>query len=766
MAFKPSSEQQAIFDYALARRSEPGKKALAIQALAGTGKTTTLVELVKLLGSVSGVYVALNRSIVTEVEPKFKGTGIVPKTFHSLGNGALRKAVPGCGNPDGNKYRKLAEAWYASNDALREIVAECVADIEDDDERRKARLELEKATINLMKDTCDWLRLKLVNWQDMEALAHLINYNHLADDVIYDAIVDIVLQDVAQVMTQAETDLKQKGSLDFTDMIYWCVRWKLSLPKHYYILADEVQDMNPMQRAMIQMSLAENSFLIAVGDVFQAIYNFAGADSDSFDLTVKAFNCHVLPLTVTRRCARVITYHAQTLVSNFTAVDTAPRGKIVWLEDKLLNKHAEKGDLIVSRVKAPLVGACLDLLAAGKAATIIGSDIGKSLMKVLDKIQNRKGFTWADFDLHLQAYLAAERAKLLKKHDEAAADAISDQCEALRVVYERTQPANAEILIEEIDNLFKDEAKNTIKLCTAHKSKGLEAERVFLLSPGKFPLAYPTMTDEQRVQEGNLEYVAITRAKHTLVYLVDRDFRKNHAKPSYVQDGTFDDLVWNGETLIREKEVEDDAPVVAVTPKYKVGDKVTASGHRGVYTITEVDATRPPFLYSLEGAEPGVRKIVPLILEDHIEGLATSPSDFSPIGECPADGIGEKVDSDIRILPPKEDVLPPNPFVKEAAPLLLPRPGLLDDMSKNGKLLGTALEDDETHTPDYDVTQEAELTPPAPFKATGNLKKDFAAAKQNAHDRIAIVLGKLTLAQAITLRELLDEVITELEEAS
>lgn len=700
--FQPSPEQQAIFDYVLQNHTKPGRKALAIRALAGTGKTTTLVELVRQLGrAASGIYCAFNRDIVSEVEPKFKGTGIIPKTFHSLGNGALRKAVPGAGSPDGNKYRKLAEDWFNDHDELRSYIVEVMKDIEDDDERYKTQKMLEKDTRDLMQKVCDWLRVKLIAWDDVEALAHLINYNHLADDVIYDRIIDMVLAGVPGVMAQAEKDLKEKGKLDFTDMIYWCVRWKLNLPKYNWVLADEMQDINPMQREMIQMSLAENSFLIAVGDEKQAIYAFGGADSDSFDLTVKAFHCHVLPLTVTRRCSRIITQHAQALVPAFTAPENVRRGKIVWLDDTLLTKYAEAGDLVVSRVKAPLVAAYLDLLAIGKTATILGSDIGKSLAKLMQKIQDRKGFAWADFELHLDAFRDHEKAKFLKRHDEAGAEAIADQCEALRVVYERVQPTSAEQLIHEIERLFSEGGRNAIKLCTAHKSKGLEADRVFLLRPGKFPLFFPKMTPEQMAQESNLEYVAISRAKHTLVYLTDKDYIKNHAMPLYAQNGTFDDLEWKDEQpLTPVKEVE--APVVATV----------------------------------------------------IALPAPAPTEVSP--------AGEKLDmAETPVLPDKTTVFPPNPFA---------RPSLVADLKKTGQQLIGFLDGDDTPDDDAtqndDTTQEAPAPVPVPFKASGNLTKDMLQARQNASDRIFATLNKLTLQQALTLRELLDDVIQELEVAS
>jgi superfamily I DNA/RNA helicase len=71
-----------------------------------------------------------------------------------------------------------------------------------------------------------------------------------------------------------------------------------------------------------------------------------------------------------------------------------------------------------------------------------------------------------------------------------------------------------------IDKMFTDErVKNAVMLSTAHKSKGLEANRVLILLPNKMPLNYPQQKEWQLKQEMNLKYVAITRARKELIFV-------------------------------------------------------------------------------------------------------------------------------------------------------------------------------------------------------------------------------------------------------
>jgi len=71
-----------------------------------------------------------------------------------------------------------------------------------------------------------------------------------------------------------------------------------------------------------------------------------------------------------------------------------------------------------------------------------------------------------------------------------------------------------------INRLFTDDkVENAVMLSTAHKSKGLEANRVLILLPNKLPLKWPHQLDWQIKQENNLKYVALTRARKELVFI-------------------------------------------------------------------------------------------------------------------------------------------------------------------------------------------------------------------------------------------------------
>ena len=83
------------------------------------------------------------------------------------------------------------------------------------------------------------------------------------------------------------------------------------------------------------------------------------------------------------------------------------------------------------------------------------------------------------------------------------------------------------VVIEKIDTIFSDKDKSGICLSTIHKSKGLEADRVFIIHQDLIPSKYASLPWELE-QEKNLEYVAYTRAKTILGFVNDFDAFKSH----------------------------------------------------------------------------------------------------------------------------------------------------------------------------------------------------------------------------------------------
>ncbi|MDX2077612.1 MAG: ATP-dependent helicase, partial [bacterium] len=546
--FIPSPEQQAIFDAVLNTKDN-----VAIAALAGTGKTSSLIELSKRLPATgSKIFCAFNKDIVNELESRLTGTGVKASTFHSIGFSALKKYLNATAiTPQGDKYKKLVEAW-GNEDGVFALTLSDAVQVYPQEERSEKMRDLRKATLNMFADLLNLARLKLANWDDIDTLESIVWEYALDADVEHDGLIGLVLQNVEHIMKKAEEQTR-KLVIDFTDMIYWGVKWNLRFYQYQWVLVDECQDLSPVQREMIARIISPNGGrIVLVGDPNQAIYAFAGADSDSFALSVERWNCKVLPLTMTRRCTSIITQHAARLVPSFRCPEDKPRGKVVWLPEDSLHRYAKVGDMVLSRIKAPLVQQCLNLIGEGIPAMILGAEIGKALVAILEKLTKRKDYSFPELLKCLGNYCTEQMDIAKKKGDDARAEAIYDQCEAVKFVisaYPEAQSIDA--LTEKINSLFGDGKRfsEVVTFATIHKSKGLEAERVFILAPDKLPLRAKNMTPEQEQQEGNLDYVARTRAKHTLVYITNKKFLEKEARPIYVQDD-FEDKVWDKPAVI------------------------------------------------------------------------------------------------------------------------------------------------------------------------------------------------------------------------
>lgn len=547
MQFIPSPEQQAIFDYVLKHIDNEGRKALAIDAKAGTGKTTSILELIKLLTreghDITGVYCAFNRDIVDDVTPRLSGTNIKPKTFHQLSMGALMKHLKkkykiDDAQVEANKYRDLINAYVDQHDEILIEFEDAASFTEDTDPA-----DVRKAFVNGAFQLCHYLRVRLEEWDDKEKLDWIIQDYALNDPLLTDKLLDIMIEMQKTIMFQGERLLKETGLMDFDDMIYWVCRWDLFLWQNKWVFVDEAQDLSPMQRTVVSKVLDhKKGFIVIVGDPHQAIYRFTGADSDSFSRTVNWFKADILPLSVTRRCDKIIAHHARQNVEGFTALDNAERGKFIWLDETKFSEHVKPGDMVICRVKAPLISKAIECIAQEIPAIILGGNIGTSLIELMETISKREGFRWSAPDKAVDSYQFVRVSYFMNKEDEAAADTVRDDCQAIKVLLENSKATSLKMFSDYVNDLFSDSDGNgKVILCTGHKAKGLEADRVFILQPEKMPLTYMGMHPESYAQEKNLQYVAWTRAKHELIYLTNDKFMEPYIAnpprpvPTYVQ---------------------------------------------------------------------------------------------------------------------------------------------------------------------------------------------------------------------------------------
>jgi Superfamily I DNA and RNA helicases len=324
------------------------------------------------------------------------------------------------------------------------------------------------------------------------------------------------------------TGSKPGAVVDFDDMIWIPLITGARFPTYDWVLIDEAQDSNPARREITRRLCHPNTRVIAVGDPRQAIYGFTGANADSMDIIREQFNAIELPLTVSYRCPRLIVEHAHNWVSHIESHPGAPDGVLAEMyKDELLALPATTLDghaAVLCRNTKPLVELCYRYLQAGIRAHVEGKEIGEGLVRLVEqfsKIHNLIALEHA-----LEDYRDEECARLTAHNKHERAGALDDQIECLTYLIESLPgDSTTRDLIARIRSLFDDTTNGDkgLTLCTIHKSKGREWERVYWYGRDEYqPSKYATQ-EWQLEQEQNLYYVACTRAMRELTIVSSSD---------------------------------------------------------------------------------------------------------------------------------------------------------------------------------------------------------------------------------------------------
>ena len=310
---------------------------------------------------------------------------------------------------------------------------------------------------------------------------------------------------------------REQKIIDFDDLLYLTVLWKLRLWRNDLVIVDEVQDTNPIRRAIARLALRPGGRFYGVGDDRQSIFGFTGATPDAMNLLRREFATTDLPLTVSYRCARAIIKQAQRWVPSIEAALDAPEGEVRHdvPEDEAL-RVLTQNDAVLCRQTAPLIGLAYRLIASGRGCQVLGRDIGEGMVALV-RAQRAKGVD--RLVAKLEEFRDHEMARFTARGDEAAAEGVCDRVACVLACIEtlpatqRTVPA----LERHIIRLFEGE-EGTLTLATAHRVKGLEWDTVAVLRPDLMP-SRVARQNWQAAQEDNLCYVTATRAKRRLLYM-------------------------------------------------------------------------------------------------------------------------------------------------------------------------------------------------------------------------------------------------------
>lgn len=473
--FSPSKYQQAIFDWV----KEDKGKSLVVEALAGSGKTTTGVEMLKLIPSNQEVvFVAFNKHIAVELS-KRAPSHVKVSTYHSLGYQACRETW---GNVQMNedKVDRILESvldkymWKHSFPAIRQLVS------------------LVKAN------------LTGTSKEELDEIA-----THYGIELNGDA--DTIFAAVAAVVDRCAKDTKV---IDYDDMCWLPVYHDIKMKQYDFLFVDEAQDTNKVQIALALKSIKDSGRVVAVGDRFQSLYGFRGADVDAIPNLIENLQAETLPLSITYRNPKLVVNLVNQKFPNIPleAAEWAKDGEIITVSyERALIEFAPK-DMVLCRTNAPLVEPAFDLIRRGIKAIIRGRDIGKGLIALIRKM---KAETVEDLLIMLNDYKVREVERLTRVDKGTMAQSVADKVETIYALSDGAKSITE--LEDKIDNIFSDENEGVV-FSSVHRAKGLEAENVYILRADLMPHKMAKQ-DWEKQQERNIEYVALTRTLSRLIYV-------------------------------------------------------------------------------------------------------------------------------------------------------------------------------------------------------------------------------------------------------
>lgn len=484
---KPSKYQQAIF-----KAFQLTKKDINISAVAGSGKTTVLLELLKYVPEgATSLFLAFNNSIVDELKDRNTRRDAEIMTIHSCGWRSILCRYGSKAKMNANKSIAKTEKVLKANNV--------------EDKKKGWFFYVVPKMIDLLR--CNLLENKK---ESFEWIAERYDLN------ITEVEINIAIE--AFKLMQ-----KDKSQFDFMDMIYQpVVDSSIRFRKFDYVMCDESQDFSVCQHEFIKRCLNRKGRLITVGDRRQAIYGFAGADAESYDKLAEINGKAIkLPLSVSYRCAKAIVREAQKIVPEISYAPHAIEGEV--RDGSLL--ELDYGDWILCRNLKPLVQAYLWLMKNKIKSKIRGKEIGEGILALITKTGGKTiDGLLRNLDLDKERLHNKLKQRGVKKPNlHPKMEVLMQKIEVIACLCEEVESVKE--LRNLISNIFSDEVKG-ILLSTIHKAKGLENDKIFFLSPELIPSKFATQP-WQYEQEQNLFYVCVTRAKSSLVYVSGTQFNRD-----------------------------------------------------------------------------------------------------------------------------------------------------------------------------------------------------------------------------------------------
>jgi hypothetical protein len=446
---------------------------LAVQAGAGTGKTSTLVAIANSTDR-HGQYVAFNKPIVVDAGGKLPRS-CAAATAHALANRQV-----------GHLYRhRLDSQRQSSHEIARKLNIKPFFYTNSAGEPRVIQpntlaSHVAKAITTFCNTADEKLATKHIAYidgideNDDEGKRTYVNNN-------------LVKQQLKPALRDAWLDIiDPDGTLRFTHDCYLKI-WELGIHGDPiipgdYILFDEAQDASPVLLSAVEQ---QNKQVVFVGDGQQAIYEWRGA-VDAMNTVPADSTCF---LTNSFRFGPEIAKVANQILSTIESAQL----RLVGLGKPGKVEIAHEPDAVLCRTNAGAVGVVLEALDAGKTPHLVGGggEI-ESFAKAAGELQETGSTTHPELSIfsswgEVEDYVA---------NDPQGTD--------LTVQVKLINDYGVEKILRAVGNKVSEQDADLV-VTTAHKSKGREWDTVRI--HGDFP---PERDDDG---ERRLLYVAVTRAR-------------------------------------------------------------------------------------------------------------------------------------------------------------------------------------------------------------------------------------------------------------
>jgi hypothetical protein len=463
---RPTTEQSAIVA-AVGRGVD-----VAINALAGTGKTTTLKLIADNVAPRRGHYVAFNRAIVEEARTKFPET-INCVTAHSLAFRAIGHRFQG----------RLQSPRVSPQHLAQHFEAESFRFSANGDS-----FEFEPSQVARFADRTVQRFCKSI---DPEISLHhvpLIPLLRVSEKTTKD-----FQEQVLEIAEEMWSDLlKRQGHMKFVHDHYLKM-WQLTKPAvpGDILLFDEAQDADPVMLDVVNSQ--ENAQLIYCGDSYQSIYEWRGAKDALTLVNVD----EKLWLTQSFRFGPEIAEVANSFLKKLRSPEMVRglsdvRSSVGMLQDP---------DAVLCRTNFGAIVSLQEAQARGQRAALLGNvkeglqEFARGCLRLI------KGQKTGHPEL---AIFKDWEAALNWADDDDEEESTSDTAMLIRLV----EGVGAGKLLRALDDVVEEELAD-VTISTAHRAKGREWNRVRLAGDFKHP---EDMTED----ELKLTYVAVTRAKQKL----------------------------------------------------------------------------------------------------------------------------------------------------------------------------------------------------------------------------------------------------------